>query len=201
MPRIKNPQQLHDFVTQFISAATAHSAEIPTVTAPHLATLATNNAALAAFITAKLAADDAAKAATQALAAGATLVNDGLDAEVLLVRSTPAVADATITDLGLPLRDTVPTTVIPVAPSELSVRGFDTGINRLVWKSGGNLRGVSYIVEYRVGSTGPFLFLDVTSKTTMDHAGQTPGQRVEYRVKAKRTTHESAYSNTAVVYA
>jgi len=201
MPRIKNPQQLHDAVAQFVAVITPHVGSIPGMTAGQLTAITTKNGTLATDITAQIAAEEAAEAATETTKNRAADVNTDWDALVLLVRAATTLDPAIVVAAGLPIRDTVPTPVIPVAPTELTAKGFDTGVNSLKWKSGGNLRGVTYIIEYRVGTTDPFQFLDTTTRTTYDHTGRTPGQRVEYRVKAKRTTHESAYSNTAVVYA
>lgn len=201
MPRIKNAQQLHDAITQFITVATANLGALTGLTAGQLTALSGFNDDLATSITDRIAAEEAAEAATQTQNNNMTIDNDAYDAAVLIVRAVPNLDSAIVAGLGLSIRDTVPTTIIPVQPTDLVVKGFDSNINRLTWKTGGNASRTNYIIDSRPGPTGTWTFVNVTQKLTYDHLGQTPGVRMEYRVRAQRTTHESAFSNTAVVYA
>ena len=79
MPRIKNAQQLHNAVAQFITAITPHVASVPGLTAGMLTTLTTDNGTLATTITAQIAAMEAAEAAKQARDNQATGVNNSFD--------------------------------------------------------------------------------------------------------------------------
>lgn len=85
-------------------------------------------------------------------------------------------------------------------PTELSAVGYDNGENKLRWNRNGNAANTVFVVEARVGNTGEWFFVDVTTKTRFTHDGQTPGTEVFYRVYAQRAGSQSGYSNIAVVY-
>lgn len=87
-----------------------------------------------------------------------------------------------------------------VPPSELVVVGFDNGINKLSWKRNGNARWTQFLIEFRTGETGAWQVLDAVTATRYEHAGQTPGIKVYYRVYAKRSNQKSGNSNVAVAY-
>jgi hypothetical protein len=90
--------------------------------------------------------------------------------------------------------------IVPHAPDRLVAMPIPGGGVRLTWDRNGNLYRTSYVIEARLPGDDEFRFLTITTRTSWTHAEVVPGQRVEYRVRAHRTEHETAWSNTAVVY-
>jgi hypothetical protein len=116
------------------------------------------------------------------------------------IQVSPTVTDAHRATAGIPIRDSVRTFSAPVQPIDLVATATPGGVNALKWKAGGNASGVQYVVEAKTGGVGDFVLVDVTNATTYKHVGRTPGQREEYRVRARRGSATSAPSNVAAVY-
>lgn len=85
-------------------------------------------------------------------------------------------------------------------PSELLVNGTSDGINHLKFNRNGNRQGTNFIIEAKIGDSNTWVIIDVITNTKYDHKNQTPGVKVQYRVRAKRGDLESTPSNVAVVY-
>lgn len=115
------------------------------------------------------------------------------------IQANPTVPPALLDLLKLPVRQPA-THTPPVPPATLSVAGQSDGTNTLTWKKMGNKQGTTYQVEYQDGSNGGWTLLDTTTKSKYHATGFVPGQRTSYRVRAKRSSHISAYSNEAVIY-
>jgi hypothetical protein len=113
----------------------------------------------------------------------------------------PAVSDESKTVAGLPIRDLVRTISAPVAPVDLVAVEMSGGAHELAWLSNGNAPGVQYVVEAKTGLAGDFSLVDVVTTTTFRRSGQTPGVRVDYRVRARRRDQNSEPSNVASVFA
>lgn len=201
MPKFRNAQQLSDFLGNFNTVANANLATLTTLSAGDITALTAIKTNLDAAIADRIAKEEAAEAATVVVKSNMDAGNAALDLRLKKVVSVAGLPNALATQLGLHLRDTVPTSVVAVAPTNLTAKGADTGVTQLIWKSGGNASGTTYVIEARPGSTGAFVFVNITTKTRFSHTGQTSGVRMEYRVKARRATNESPFSNTAVVYA
>jgi hypothetical protein len=146
------------------------------------------------------AAKEAAKSSTGAKAVSRKSGDAVLRALIKKVEATPDVPVALILDLGMSVRDSKPTPVHPSTPTALYVIGSDTGVNNLKWNRNGNKSGTMYIIEARVGESAVWQFVNATTRPDYEDAGRTPGQKVAYRVKAKRPAGESQYSNVATVY-
>ena len=116
------------------------------------------------------------------------------------IQANPAVTNALKAQLGITVKDTVITPVVPVTPAELVVQGLDSGTNVLNWKRNGNKPSVQFMIEAKIGTAAAWALIDVTSATKFSHTGQTPGVKAIYRVRARRGTSVSEPSNEAVVY-
>jgi hypothetical protein len=153
---------------------------------------------------AKLAASSAAKAAaTNAVAAkdvSRVVLEDAFRPLVQRIQVNPAVADATKSGAGLPLRDTTRTTTAPIAPTDLVVVADGAGVNRLKWSANGNTSGIQYVVEAKIGAAVDYSTVDVRTSTTLEHGGRVVGQGVDYRVRARRGDALSAPSNVGSVH-
>lgn len=87
-----------------------------------------------------------------------------------------------------------------MVPSDLLVNGTSDGINHLKWNRNGNRYGTAFIIEAKIGDSSTWTIIDVVTVTKYDHKNQTPGVKIQYRVRAKRSEMESTPSNTATVY-
>ncbi len=184
---------------QFNTALNANLAALGLVAAD-VTPLTTAKTDLDAKIAANATAQDAAKAATAAKNTSRTNSDNLVRTLARRIAANPAVTPALKQQLGLTVRDTTRTTIVPVAPSTLAVEGRADGTNILTWSANGNKSGTQYIIEAKIGAATAFSQIDFTSKTTFNHTGQTPGVMVVYRVKARRTDMTSAPGNEAAIY-
>jgi len=153
-----------------------------------------------ARILAATAAREAAKAATAALKLSRKNANIQASFRGKAITANPNITNALKEQLGLNVRDTTPTPINPTIPAEVVAEAFANGTNVISWKANGNKGGTQYLVEAKFGTAASFTFVNVTTKTKLEHLNQTPGVRVVYRVKARRGDNESGYSNDALVY-
>jgi hypothetical protein len=84
--------------------------------------------------------------------------------------------------------------------TSLDVVGCDDGVNKLTWDRNQNAFGTTFVIEYRIGSTGNWVFAGTTTKVTFNHGDQIPGQTVYYRVTSSRAGVSSAPSPAVGVY-
>jgi hypothetical protein len=85
-------------------------------------------------------------------------------------------------------------------PMDLLVNGTSDGINHLKWSRNGNRQGTTFIIEAKIGDSNNWIIIDAVTNTKYDHKNQTPGVKVQYRIRAKRGDFETTASNMAVVY-
>lgn len=85
-------------------------------------------------------------------------------------------------------------------PTALLVNGTSDGINHLRFNRNGNRQGTNFIIEAKIDDSNTWVIIDVITNTKYDHKNQTPGVKIQYRVRAKRGDLESTPSNVAVVY-
>lgn len=158
---------------------------------------------LTAFVNA-LNASNAAKGTAQVAVAAKDTARADLEAAlrplVAQIQVNPIVEDADRVAAGIPIRDTTRTFSNPITPSDLVATADAAGTNSLKWASAGNSTGIQYVVEAKVGTAAVFSTVDVVTATTYRHTERTPGQKVEYRVRARRGDAISDPSNVAVVY-
>jgi hypothetical protein len=119
---------------------------------------------------------------------------------VAQIQVNPIVTDANRVAAGIPIRDTVRTFSNPITPTALVATASASGSNSLKWSDAGNASGIQYVVEAKIGTAAEFSTVDVVTARTYRHTGRTAGQRVEYRVRARRGAAMSDPSNVAVVY-
>jgi hypothetical protein len=119
---------------------------------------------------------------------------------VAQIQVNPVVTDANRVAAGIPIRDTTRTFSNPITPTDLVATADAAGTNSLKWSDAGNATGIQYVVEAKIGAAVEFVTVDVVTARTFRHTGRTPGQKVEYRVRARRGSAISDPSNVAVVY-
>lgn len=105
-----------------------------------------------------------------------------------------------IEELGLNVSDDRNAGSTPNAPADLVATGTSDGTNSLKFSRSGNRQGTTFIIEAKIGDSNSWVMMDAVTGSNYKHKNQTPGVKVQYRVKAKRGDLESGYSNTAVVY-
>jgi len=88
----------------------------------------------------------------------------------------------------------------PSAPTDLVATGTSDGVNSLKWNRNGNRQGTTFIIEAKIANSADWLMIDAVTGSKYKHKNQTPGVKVQYRIRAKRGELESGTSNTAVVY-
>ncbi len=160
-------------------------------------------AELAQFQASLTAANTAKAAAQVAVAAKDT---DRLELEGLVrplirqIQENPVVTDQLRVEAGIPVRDVVRTTSVPVTPVDLVAVADAAGTNSLRWAGAGNSSGIQFVIEAQVGGVGAFGMVDVVTATSYRHTSRVVGQQVVYRVRARRGSQISDPSNVAVVY-
>lgn len=118
----------------------------------------------------------------------------------LRVQGTAGVLDSLKSQLGLLVR-AAPVKRPATTPQELMASGFETGVNSLKWKTGSGGPGATYCIEAQFGTASAWTIVGMTTAARFEHTGQTPGNRIAYRVRACKADQFSSYSNEAVVYA
>lgn len=114
------------------------------------------------------------------------------------VNANDNVSDGVKADLGITI---TPSSAGPVVqPTDLVAVGGDNGTNRLAWSRTGNAYGTSFIIEAKIGESGPWTYVNSTTRVKYADAGRTPGIQIAYRVIAQRDGVSSSPSNTAVIY-
>ena len=133
-------------------------------------------------------------ASRAALESGARVV-------VRRIQANPNVTDETRKTLGIGVRDRVPSSHAPLAPTGLVVNGLASGTNVLKWNRGANAGGVLFVVEAKIGAATEFALVDVVKPTRYSHENQTPGVKAVYRIRARRGQTLSNPSSEGAVYA
>jgi hypothetical protein len=162
------------------------------------------NASLAAFadaLDASIAAQAAARVAVANKNAARAALENLLRPMIQRVQLDPVVTDEVRASAGIPIRDTVRTVAAPVAPREVVAALASPTTARLVWNSNGNASGVQYVVESKIQGAVAWSLLNVVTATKVDVPNLLAGQRVDFRVRARRGSATSDPSNVASVYA
>lgn len=113
-------------------------------------------------------------------------------------KANPTVPESLLEALGV-VGSGGTTPVVPV--TALSGVGQSDGVNQLRWNRNGNSQGTTFVVEYRIGTVGDWLFAGVTSRTRFSHTNQQPGVEISYRVIASRSGVNSVPCSPVVLYA
>lgn len=157
------------------------------------------NALLKTSMTNRIAADDAAAAAIKTEQTEREKLEKLASYFNKTIKANPDVSDSNKILAGIE-PNKPPTRTPPVAPAELTVKGYENETNVLKWNRAGNKQGTQFIIEYREANELEFKMLDGVTEATYIHTGRTPGVQCAYRVKAKRAGESSTYSNIAIVY-
>ena len=148
---------------------------------------------------------ETAKANLKSAVAAETTATKNVTADVRsLVRriqisqgATPALKE----QLGINPRNTPKTRTPPVTPTGLMVDTGGSGTNTLIWNRTGNKPNTTFIIEARVGNTGPFFQVGSTSRIKFAHTGEKAGTQITYRVIASRSGQGSLPSQEVTVNA
>ncbi len=142
----------------------------------------------------------AAKAATTKL--GQTRKNADKLVSLLkrTMKSNAAFTSDKYVEFGFDADDLTPSAVVLQAPQNLTVKGFSNGTNELKFDRNGNKTGTVFIIEGKVGESANYSIIGTTTKTSYRHAGQKPGVKIVYRIRAQRGEQFSEYGNEAVIY-
>lgn len=116
------------------------------------------------------------------------------------IKSIDGLPSSLIEELGLNVNEGNFGNTAPSAPLDLVVTGTSDGTNSLKWKRNGNRQGTTFIIEAKIGNSENWVMIDAVTGASYKHKDQTPGVKIQYRIKAKRGEFESGYTNTAVVY-
>ena len=162
--------------------------------------LTAEHAAFASALQAHLDAQQAAKTATGLKNDTRAILEKTFRNLAMFVQNNPAATNEMIEECGLPRHDTTPSVIIPVNPTDLKAEGLESGTIKLNWKNGGNKPNTIYVIEHKHKDDPDFSFVDVSTATKYNHKGQTPGEFVLYRIKAKRGDLISEPSNEVAVY-
>lgn len=116
-------------------------------------------------------------------------------------KSIDGLATNIIEELGLNVDDDILTKTMPNVPRDLVVTGTSNGINYLKWSRAGNRQGTLFVIEAKIADSNEWTMINAVTSSKFKHSNQSPGVKIQYRVKAKRGDLESNYSNGANVYA
>jgi len=115
-------------------------------------------------------------------------------------KAIDGLASNILEELGLNVNEGNSGGSTPAAPSDLVVTGTSDGTNSLKWNKSGNRQGTTFIIEAKSGDSGEWVMIDAVTSSVYKHINQTPGVKIQYRVKAKRGDLVSGFSNIAIVY-
>jgi len=87
----------------------------------------------------------------------------------------------------------------PLTPTYLFAKPLNKNQNLVSWLAKGNKRHTLYILEYKFSGDDKFNLLTATMSTKYKHTVSKSYARIQYRVKARRGSKESGYSNVAAV--
>ncbi|WP_309711698.1 fibronectin type III domain-containing protein [Armatimonas sp.] len=150
-----------------------------------------------------IATNDAAQSAAQAAMTAKTQAQAGATsmARAAAQRAQTSKAPDALRDaIGITVRDKVRSRLTAQTPLELVALAAADETHILKWKSGGNKSGTQYLIEAKIGESTTWTLIDVSTRVTYKHLEQPPGQKVRYRVRAKRGDSTSGYSNESGVY-
>ncbi|MCX6154069.1 MAG: fibronectin type III domain-containing protein, partial [Candidatus Kapabacteria bacterium] len=146
---------------------------------------------------------EAKKAAAAAAVQTKDATKDSIIEKVRLVvnkiQVNPAVTPALKSQLGISTHQGGSYPAHPVPPSELIAQLLADGSIELDWSRNGNAPQTQFVIEYNVMGTGPWVLLDVITKTSYVHTAHPVGHPIQYWVKARKGTETSGPSNIAVV--
>lgn len=115
-----------------------------------------------------------------------------------VINANPNIASGLKADLGINMTPAFSGPV--VTPTNLVVTGYENGENVLVWNRSGNAKGTAFVVEAMVGEAASWSMISTVTKLKFVHTGQIPGQKVSYRVYAKRGDFQSSPCASVPVY-
>lgn len=117
-----------------------------------------------------------------------------------LLKLNANASNSLIEQSGFNLDDDIKSSNPPIQPLDLVVTGTSDGTNSLKWSRNGNKQGTLFVIEAKIGDSNDWSMVDVVTNSKYEHKNQTPGVKVNYRIKAKRGDSLSTASNSAMVY-
>lgn len=162
--------------------------------------LTTDNQSLETELLERQALADALAAKDVSIRETRNRMNKRVDTLQIDAKNNAEVSKSLLEMLGFDTDENKPSSSTPVPPTDLVVTGTSDGVNHLKWKRNGNRQGTLFVIEAKFGDSNAWVIVDVTTSVKYEHKNQTPGVKVQYRIKAKRGDAESTASNIAIVY-
>ena len=192
-------RQFNDWLNNFIEVANTNLAMLGLSTT-EMTALITEKDALEKGIAQSETAAAAAKAATEKKKLARKKVEATTRAYVKRIQAKPDV----LANVKKQLQITVPGNTpapppVPYTPTDLIANIIGSGTNELTWKRNGNRNTVLFVVEAATDGETEYKSVFTTSKTNYVHAGNKPGAKVTYRIRAQHGTTLSLPSNEAVI--
>ncbi|HMS41868.1 MAG TPA: fibronectin type III domain-containing protein [Pyrinomonadaceae bacterium] len=116
------------------------------------------------------------------------------------LKNNENILNSFIEEAGFNVDDGAKSPIAPIAPINLVVTGTSDGTNSLKWGRNANKYGVLFIIEAKFGDASQWTMIDVVKTAKYDHINQTPGAKVQYRIRTKSGDAVSTASNVAVIY-
>ncbi|HXH59724.1 MAG TPA: fibronectin type III domain-containing protein, partial [Fimbriimonadaceae bacterium] len=105
-----------------------------------------------------------------------------------------------LSDLGLIVHDTTPTTKPVFTPSGMTVTLFADGTNWVRWERNGNEYGIKFDLEVAYDGSNDWQAVTTVTAKSYKHMNQTPGREVVYRVRARNGNNVSGWLTSSSYY-
>ena len=153
---------------------------------------------LASALTAQAEAQQTSASATEAVNTAKMNLANYL-AEIKAKMKADGATAQTLLDAGFTPDKEFRSRRIAVAITDLVAVPRAGGLVDLKWNGNGNPVGVKYAIERLEGDTNPYHLIDTTGNRKYTDSGRTPGQHIQYRVRAEFATSKSEWSQPVVI--
>ena len=115
-------------------------------------------------------------------------------------RANPAIPDPVLDELMVAPHAVPRRRSAPFTPTEVVLDATGGGLLTLRWKSGGNIKGTVYQIEFCSSPDGRWVLLDTVTARKFQFQGE-PGVPAWFRVRAKRGDRVSGASMAVSMWA